>query len=463
MSTPPCCLTNEIPLKLVLMFKRVLIANRGEIAVRIIYALKELGIESVAVYSEADSESLHVALADYAVCIGPPDPKKSYLNIPQILSAAHVMGAEAIHPGYGFLAENPIFAEVVHENGLTFIGPSPKTMRLAGDKQLTKKVLEEAGLPVIPGTGETIKTVKDAHNAVEEIGGYPVLIKAKAGGGGRGMRIINSDDDLDRFFPVAQREAETAFGDPGLYVEKYIDRPKHIEVQVVADKYGNVVALGERECSIQRRYQKLLEESPVLSADKREKLLDYAITAAKYLQYHSVGTFEFLMDRDGNFYFMELNTRLQVEHPVTEMVTGIDLVKTQILIAAGEKLEINQADVNIHGHAIEVRINAEDVTRDFTPTPGTITRLHFPGGPGVRIDSHIYQGYTVPPYYDSLLAKLIVHDVDRDSAISRLKRALEETYIEGVSTTVPFFIKLIETPEFLSGTYDVRFVEREIL
>lgn len=458
-----CCLSPKIPLKLVSMFKRVLIANRGEIAVRIIYALKELGIESVAVYSEADRESLHVALADYAVCIGPPDPKKSYLNIPQILSAAQVMGAEAIHPGYGFLAENPIFAEVVHESGLTFIGPSPKTMRLGGDKQLTKKVLHEAGLPVVPGSPNIVNSIKDAQNAVKKIGGFPVLVKAKAGGGGRGMRVINNDDALQRLFPVAQREAESAFGDPGLYVEKYLDRPKHIEVQIVADKYGNVVALGERECSIQRRYQKLLEESPVLTKEKREEIQNYAIKAAKYLQYHSVGTFEFLLDRDGNFYFMELNTRLQVEHPVTEMITGIDLVKTQILIAAGEKLEINQDNVNIHGHAIEVRINAEEVSRDFSPTPGTITRLHFPGGPGVRIDSHIYQGYTVPPFYDSLLAKLIVHDIDRPSAISRLRRALEETYIEGVSTTVPFFMQLIENPKFLSGNYDVNFVEREIL
>lgn len=445
------------------MFKRILIANRGEIAVRIIYALRELGIESVAVYSEADRESLHVALADYAVCIGPPDPKKSYLNIPQILSAAQVMGAEAIHPGYGFLAENPMFAEVVNENGLTFIGPSPKTMRLAGDKQLTKKILHDIGLPVIPGSQNIVDSITDAKEEIKSIGGYPILVKARAGGGGRGMRIIMNDDDLHRFFPIAQREAESAFGDPGLYVEKYLNRPKHIEVQIVADKYGNVVALGERECSIQRRYQKLLEESPVLSQEKRDEIQNYAITAAKHLQYHSVGTFEFLMDREGNFYFMELNTRLQVEHPVTEMITGIDLVKTQILIASGEKLELTQDDVNIHGHAIEIRINAEDVSREFTPTPGTITRLHLPGGPGIRIDSHIYQGYTVPPFYDSLLAKLIVHDLDRPSAISRLRRALDETYIEGVSTTVPFFVQLLENPKFLSGVYDVNFVEREIL
>ncbi len=445
------------------MFKRVLVANRGEIAVRIIYALKELGIESVAIYSEADRESLHVALADYAICVGPPDPRRSYLNISQIISAAHVSGAEAIHPGYGFLAENPDFAEAVEESGLVFIGPSPETMRLAGDKLRTKTLLAEIGIPTIPGISQPLEELRNLTQVIESLGGYPVLIKARAGGGGRGMRIILDHEELERAIQLAQQEAEVAFGDRGLYLEKYLDRPKHIEVQVVADQEGHVVALGERECSVQRRYQKLLEEAPVLDPEARERVQSYAIRAAQHLKYTSLGTFEFLMDSEGNFYFMELNTRLQVEHPVTEWITGIDLVRTQILIASGEPLSFRQEDVKITGHAIEVRINAEDPERNFAPTPGKVERLHLPGGPGVRVDSHLYQGYTIPPFYDSLIAKVIVYDQTREKAIRRMRRALEEFYIEGIQTTIPFHLRLLEHPTFLAGTHDVRFVERELL
>ncbi len=443
------------------MFKRVLVANRGEIAVRIIYALKELGIESVTVYSEADKDALHVQLADFAICIGPASPKQSYLNFTSIISAAIATGSEAIHPGYGFLAENPEFAEAVEASGLKFIGPSPDTIRLMGDKIEAKKVMKEAGVPVLPGTDEAISSFDEVVDVVKEIG-FPVIIKAAAGGGGRGMRVVHNENELENAFQLARAEAEAAFNDPRVYIEKYIARPRHIEIQVLADEHGNAIHLGERECSIQRRHQKLIEEapSPVVDEDTRVRMGEIALRGVKRIGYYSAGTLEFLMDEDGNFYFMEMNTRIQVEHPVTEMVTEVDLVKKQILIAAGEELGLEQEDVKFRGHAIETRINAEDPERGFRPSPGKIELLHFPGGPGVRVDSYVYQGYTIPPFYDSLIGKLIVKGRDRGEAISRLRRALEEVVIEGVVTTVPFYQELIEHPDFVAGNLDTHFIDR---
>ena len=443
------------------MFKRVLVANRGEIAVRIIYALRELGIESVAIYSEADKDSLHVELADYAVCIGPPPPQDSYLNFSRIMSAAVVSGVDAIHPGYGFLAENPDFADLVEKSGFIFIGPSSQHIKFMGDKIEAKRLMKKAGIPVLPGTENPVDSLSEAQNIVRDIG-LPVIIKAASGGGGRGMRIVRNPDALEKAFTMAQKEAEISFGDPRVYIEKYIENPRHIEVQIAADQHGNIIHLGERECSIQRRHQKLLEESPSPAVDEnlRAKMGEAAIKGAQAINYHSLGTMEFLLDEDGNFYFMEMNTRIQVEHPVTEWVTGIDLVKTQILIAMGEKLLHTQEEINFKGHAIEVRINAEDPDNGFIPNPGRIEFLHFPGGPGVRIDTHIYQGYTIPPFYDSLIGKLIVHDEDRSSAIKRLYRALEETIIKGVKTTVPFYLKLLENEDFQKGNIDTHFLER---
>lgn len=443
------------------MFKRVLVANRGEIALRIIYALKELGIESVAIYSEADKNALHVSIADYSVCVGPPSPKESYLNIPRIISAAEVSGAEAIHPGYGFLAENPDFAEIVEQAGFTFIGPSADSIRLMGDKIAAKKVMSEAGVPILPGTLDPVSTYEEAEKVVKEIG-LPVIIKAAAGGGGRGMRVVERMEDLKSQLETAQKEAEIAFSDGRVYIEKYIKKPRHIEVQVLADKYGNVIHLGERECSIQRRHQKLLEESPsvVVDDETRERLGEIATRGAKKIGYYSAGTMEFIRDEEGNFYFMEMNTRIQVEHPVTEWVTMIDLVKEQIRIAAGEKLDITQDDVEFNGHAIEVRINAEDPERNFAPSPGKITFLHLPGGPGIRVDSAIYHGYEIPPNYDSLLAKLIAKGRNREEAIARMKRALDEFIVEGVKTTIPLFKKILEHPDFVKGDIDTKFLER---
>ena len=443
------------------MFKRVLVANRGEIAVRVIYALRELGIESVAIYSEADKDSLHVELADYAVCVGPPPPQDSYLNFSRIMSAAVVSGVDAIHPGYGFLAENPDFADLVEKSGVIFIGPSSRHVQFMGDKIEAKRLMKEAGVPVLPGTENPVGSLSEARNIVRDIG-LPVIIKAASGGGGRGMRIVRNPDALEKAFSMAQKEAEISFGDPRVYIEKYIENPRHIEVQIAADQHGNIIHLGERECSIQRRHQKLLEESPSPAVDEnlRTKMGEAAIKGAQAINYHSLGTMEFLLDEDGNFYFMEMNTRIQVEHPVTEWVTGIDLVKMQILIAMGEKLSHTQKEINFKGHAIEVRINAEDPDNGFIPNPGKIEFLHFPGGPGVRIDTHIYQGYTIPPYYDSLIGKLIVHDEDRSSAIKRLYRALEETIIKGVKTTVPFYLKLLENEDFQKGNIDTHFLER---
>ncbi len=443
------------------MFKRVLVANRGEIAVRVIRALKELGIESVAVYSEADKDSLHVEMADYAICIGPAPSKESYLNFSRILSAAEIAGVDAIHPGYGFLSENPDFVELVEASGFVFIGPSSSSIRLMGDKIEAKRSMKKVGVPILPGTEAPVSSLDEAIKIVKEIG-LPVIIKAAAGGGGKGMRVVRDMDTLERAFTMAQKEAEAAFGDPRVYIEKYIERPRHVEVQVIGDRYGNMVHLGERECSIQRRHQKLLEESPspAVTPEMRKKIGEYAVKGALSIGYYSAGTLEFLLDQDGNFYFMEMNTRIQVEHPVTEWVTGIDIVKLQILIAMGEKLDLKQEEINFTGHAIEVRVNAEDPERGFTPSPGKIELLHLPGGPGVRVDTHIYQGYTIPPYYDSLIMKIIVHDRDRLSAISRMKRALEETVVGGIKTTIPFFLKLLENEDFVQGKVDTHFLER---
>lgn len=443
--------------------KRILIANRGEIAVRIIYACEELGIESVAVYSEADKDSLHVFLADQSVCIGPPLSSQSYLNIPRIISAAEITGCDAIHPGYGFLAENAEFVEIVKSSGFIFIGPEPEHISKMGDKIVARRIMKEAGVPVIPGSGDVIENVDDGIDIAREIG-FPVILKAAAGGGGKGMRIVRSEKDFEINFKTAQAEAQAAFGDKRLYIEKFIEKPKHIEVQVIGDGKGKVSTLFERECTLQRKHQKILEEAPSPSIDEklRKKLMDYAKRGAKAINYKSAGTLEFLMDSDKNLYFIEMNTRIQVEHPVTEFITGIDLIKTQIELAEKDSLNLEEKDIEMRGHAIEVRINAEDPDRGFMPSPGKIKTLHLPGGPGVRVDSFIYAGYEVNPYYDSLIAKLIVHEIKREYAIRRLKRALEETIIDGIKTTIPLHKKIIESKEFIEGNFDTHFLEKFI-
>lgn len=445
------------------MFQKILIANRGEIALRIIRACRELGIRTVAVYSEADRDSLHVKYADESICIGPADPAQSYLNIPAIISAAEITDAEAIHPGYGFLAENADFAEICESCGIKFIGPPASAIRLMGDKVEAKRAMQRAGIPVIPGSDGVVDSVDEAREIAERIG-YPVLIKAAAGGGGKGMRIAHTDITLASCFGVASVEAEAAFGNGKLYIEKYIERPRHIEFQILADQYGKVIHLGERDCSIQRRHQKLIEEAPsiVLSPKQRKKMGEAACEAARAIGYINAGTIEFLLDEYGKFYFMEMNTRIQVEHPVTEMITGIDLVKEQIRIAAGERLIYNQNDITLRGHAIECRINAEDPDNDFLPKPGKITFLLLPGGPGVRVDTAIYQNYFVPPYYDSLLAKLIVHGPTREAAINRMLRALDEFRIEGVPTTIPFYRFLLQRREYRRGTIHTNLVAQII-
>ncbi|MGH7482531.1 MAG: acetyl-CoA carboxylase biotin carboxylase subunit [Longimicrobiales bacterium] len=445
------------------MFRKVLIANRGEIALRIIRACRELGIRTVAVYSEADRESLHVRFADEDVCIGPAPGRESYLNIPRIIAAAEITGADAIHPGYGFLAENAEFAEICEHSDIRFIGPTAEQIRLMGDKAAARRSMRESGVPTVPGSEGSIQDAEAALEVADAIG-YPVLIKAAAGGGGKGMRVCEDASVFVRHFTAAQQEAAAAFDDPSVYLEKYLARPRHIEFQLLGDTHGRIVHLGERECSIQRRHQKLIEEapSPALTPELRAAMGDAAVRGAAAIGYHSAGTIEFLLDQDGSFYFMEMNTRIQVEHPVTEMVTGVDLVKEQIRIAAGEPLDVPDRVAELRGHAIECRINAEDPARNFAPSPGTITAFHQPGGPGVRVDTHAYAGYRVPPNYDSLLGKLIVHGDTRAQTIARMKFALETFVLEGVHTTLSFLLELMDDPAFAAGDVDTRFLERRM-
>jgi len=443
------------------MFKKILIANRGEIAVRIIRAAKELEIKTVAVYSAADKDSLHVTLADEAICIGPAMSTESYLKIPNIIAAAEVTGAEAIHPGYGFLAENAEFAKICKRHGIVFIGPSPECINNMGDKATARATAVANGVPLTNGTG-IIHKMEDARKVVHEKIGYPVMIKATAGGGGKGMRIARDDDEFAVNFVAAQNEADAAFGNPDCYVEKYVENPRHIEFQIVGDKFGNVVHLGERDCSIQRRHQKLVEEAPsaTLPEDVRRKMGEAAVKLAKAINYDSVGTLEFLVDVNNDFFFMEMNTRVQVEHTITEAITGFDIIKAQIIVASGHELHVKQSDIELHGHSIECRINAEDPENGFMPSAGTLEKYIVPGGIGVRVDSHSYQGYSIPPYYDSMIGKLIVHGIDREEAIIRMKRALEEYKIEGVETTIKFHEKVLENEEFKSGNYTTNFIEK---
>jgi len=446
------------------LFSKILIANRGEIALRIVRACKELGIESVVVFSKEDEKSLPVLFADEAICIGPREPVESYLNIARIISAAEVTGADAIHPGYGFLAENEQFAEICRSSGIEFIGPPHEVMRKLGNKLEARNILAKAGIPVIPGSDTLINDKKEAEEIISQIG-YPVILKAAMGGGGRGMRVIWGKDDLNTFFDLAREESKVAFGRPDLYIEKYLTRARHIEFQIMADNFGQIVHFGERNCSIQRRYQKLIEESPSPFIDEklRERMGKVAIKVAKELGYTGAGTVEFLVDEDGQFYFMEMNTRLQVEHPVTEMVTGMDLVKDQIRVAGGEPLGYTQEDIKIKGVAIECRINAEDPDKNFAPSPGEVTAFHIPGGPGIRVDTHVFTSYKIPSCYDSLIAKLISWGKDRSEAISRMRRALEEFVIEGVKTTIPFHQRIIEHEAFVKGTFYTTFVEEELM
>ncbi len=441
------------------MFKKILIANRGEIALRIIRACKELDIKTVAVYSEADADSLAVRFADEAVCIGPPPSHESYLNIPRIISAAEVTNADAIHPGYGFLAENAHFAEITKSCNIQFIGPTSEIIEKMGNKSFAKETMKKAGLPVIPGSEGVIKNADEAKELAETIG-YPIILKASAGGGGKGMRIVREPSEMENAFQTAQNEAGASFGNTDIYIEKFFEHPRHIEVQILGDTFGNIIALGERECSVQRKHQKLIEESPsaAVTSEMRKELNRLAMKGAEYAGYISAGTMEFLLDTDGKFYFMEMNTRIQVEHPVTEMVMDIDLVKEQIRVSAGEKLQMKGL-FNMRGHAIECRINAENPDRDFMPSPGKITNFHAPGGPGIRVDTHTYAQYVIPPYYDSLIAKVIAHASTRQEALMRMKRALEEFVLEGIYTTIPFHQKVLLNKAFQDGNYDIRFIE----
>ncbi len=440
------------------MFKKVLIANRGEIALRVIRACRELGIKTVAVYSEADRYSLHVRFADEAVCIGPPQSKESYLSVPRLIAAAEVTNADAIHPGYGFLSENASFAEICGTSGLTFIGPKPESIMAMGDKALAKDTMRKAGVPIVPGSDGVVFDFNGAKRIAGEIG-YPVIIKATAGGGGRGMRIVREAGDLENAFRTASHEAEKAFSNPSVYIEKYLERPRHIEIQIMGDLHSNVVHFGERDCSIQRRHQKLVEESPspAITQEIREAMGAAAIKGAKSVHYLGAGTIEFLLDKDKNFYFMEMNTRIQVEHPVTEEVVEIDLLKLQIEVAAGERLK--KVKVKPQWHAIECRINAEDPMHDFRPSPGKIVSFHMPGGFGVRVDTHAYAGYEIPPYYDSLVAKLIVKAKTRDEAVDKMYHTLDEFIVEGIYTTIPFHKKLMKDERFRSGDFDTKFIE----
>jgi len=442
------------------VFKKILIANRGEIAMRIIYACRELGIKTVAVYSEADENSLHVRFADEDVCIGPARSADSYLNVPAVISAAEITGADAIHPGYGFLSESAYLAEVCEACHIKFIGPDPQVIRLMGDKARARRVMKKAGVPILPGSDGPLDNEEKALKLAKEIG-YPVIVKATAGGGGRGMRVVRAPAELSHAVKTAQREAEAAFGVGDVYIEKYVESPRHIEFQVLGDHHGSVIHLGERECSIQRRHQKLLEESPsvALSDKMRRRMGAIVIDAAKAVQYTNAGTFEFLMDPGGRFYFMEANTRLQVEHPVTEMVTGVDIVKEQIRIASGERLTYKQGDVTFTGHSIECRINAEDPDT-FVPSPGVIHVFSVPGGPGVRVETFAHSDCTISPYYDSMIAKIIVHGRDRQEAIGRMKRTLEMTVIEGIKTTIPLHLRILADPDFVAGKLSTSFMER---
>jgi acetyl-CoA carboxylase biotin carboxylase subunit len=442
------------------MFKKILIANRGEIAMRIIYACREMGIKTVAVYSEADENSLHVRFADEDVCIGPARSADSYLNVPAVISAAEITGADAIHPGYGFLSESAYLAEVCEACHIKFIGPDPHAIRLMGDKARARKVMKKAGVPVLPGSDGPVESEEKALKVAKDIG-YPVIVKATAGGGGRGMRVVRAAAELSNAVKTAQREAEAAFGVGDVYLEKYVESPRHIEFQILGDHHGGMVHLGERECSIQRRHQKLIEESPspALTDKMRRRIGSTVIDAAKAVQYSNAGTFEFLMDPAGHFYFMEANTRLQVEHPVTEMVTGIDIVKEQIRIAAGERLGFKQGDVTFSGHAIECRINAEDPDT-FVPSPGTIRAFSMPGGPGVRIETFAHAECTISPYYDSMIAKIIAHGRDRHEAIARMRRALEMTVIEGIKTSIPLHLRILSDPDFIAGRLSTSFMEQ---
>lgn len=445
------------------MFSKILIANRGEIAVRIIRACREMGIETVAVYSEADRDALHTQLADEAVCIGPAAAKDSYLNIQNIISATVLTGAEAIHPGFGFLSENSKFAKMCEECNITFIGPNADCIDDMGNKSNARDIMIKAKVPIVPGSKGAIKDEKQLLEIAKEIG-YPVMVKASAGGGGRGIRVVYEEKDLIKDYENAKAEAEASFGDGTIYVEKFIENPRHVEIQILGDNYDNVVYLGERDCSMQRRNQKVLEEAPcpIMTKELRAKMGETAVRAAKTVKYNSAGTIEFLLDKNMDFYFMEMNTRIQVEHPITEMVTGVDLIKEQIKIAAGEPLSFSQEDIEIKGHAIECRINAEDASRNFMPSPGKIEGLYLPGGFNVRIDSAVYSGYKIPPYYDSMIAKLIVYGKDREEAIWKMRRALGEFIIEGVKTNIDFQFELINDENFIKGTYDTRFIENKV-
>ncbi len=444
------------------MIKKVLIANRGEIAVRIIRSCRELGIRTVAVYSEADKNSLHKQLADEAICIGPAVPAKSYLDMKSILEAANVTGSDSIHPGFGFLSENATFAKMCKESKIKFIGPSYEVINLMGNKTNAKELMKKAGVPTVPGSDGKLKDLDEAIKIAQKVG-YPVMLKASSGGGGKGIRLCKNEKELKNYYNIVKQEAKVSFGDDELYLEKCIVNPRHVEIQVLADEHGNVIHLGERDCSIQRKNQKILEESPstVLDEKLRKKMGEAAIKAAKAARYSSAGTIEFLVDKDKNFYFMEMNTRIQVEHPVTEWVTGIDIVKEQIHIASGEKLNYKQDDINFKGHSIECRINAENPDKNFRPSPGEIKELNLPGGNGVRVDTAIYTGYKIPPVYDSMIAKIIVYGKDRKEAISKMKRALEECVIEGVDTNLDFLYRILENKNFEKGNFDTSFIEKE--
>ena len=446
------------------MINKILIANRGEIAVRIIRACKEMNIKTVAVYSEVDKDAMHVKLADEAICIGPANSSKSYLNFKNIIEAANITGADAIHPGFGFLSENSQFAKICEESNIKFIGPNYKVIEMMGNKSNAKELMKNAGVPVVPGSDGSVKGLKDAIKIANEIG-YPIMLKAAAGGGGKGIRIVNVPEELESNYNIVKQEAKISFNDDEIYIEKFIKNPRHVEIQILADEHGNVIHLGERDCSIQRRNQKVIEETPSTAIDDklRNKMGESAIKAVKASGYTSCGTIEFLVDSDKNFYFMEMNTRIQVEHPITEERTGIDIVKAQIRVSAGEPLKIKQKDVKFNGYSIECRINAENPAKNFRPCPGTITGVILPGGNGVRVDTAIYSGYTIPSNYDSMIAKIITHGDTRNEAISKMKRALEETVIEGVDTNIDFLFKIIKNPNFIRGNFDTSFIEKEIL